>query len=350
MRRASKTDNVTNHSRRSAGEALASERPCVAARFAESPLLMSGRLFPTALIAALACLAACGDARTPATSATPSCAPLTMQTTADIPAGRVDRGAFLFEPEESVGGAGEVAAFNIDVHEVTNAQYAAFVAATGYVTVAERKGPDGAPLGGAVFDRSQARWRIDSAAQWRRPEGAGSDIRGRERHPVVMVAYEDALAYATWAGRRLPTENEWERAARGDAPAPASREAEAYDGNGAPRANTWQGVFPFKDAGEDGFAGSAPVGCFPAGPHGLHDMAGNVWEWTSDRFTGGERFDAARRDTSPARVIKGGSHLCSRNFCARYRSGSRQPGDESLGMSHIGFRTVADVSEDAAEP
>lgn len=289
-------------------------------------------------------LAACGRPA-PATTAAAECAAFEPGATIAIAAGRVDRGGHIFEPEERVGGVGDVAAFDIDVNEVTNAQYAAFVTATHYVTVAERAGPDRTPMGAAVFDRGQARWRIDPTANWRHPEGAGSSIGGRERHPVVAVAFEDAEAYARWAGRRLPTENEWEFAARGDAPAPADRRAEAFAADGAPRANTWQGVFPFRDTGEDGFVGLAPVGCFPANTRGLYDMAGNVWEWTSDRFAGNPPTDAARPNYQAGmRVIKGGSQLCAGNFCSRFRSGSRQPGDESLGMSHIGFRTVGDAS------
>jgi formylglycine-generating enzyme required for sulfatase activity len=288
--------------------------------------------------------AACGRAAAPANGAAPQCAALALGATALVPAGRVDRGGIVFEPEERVGGVGDVGAFNIDIHEVTNAQYAAFVEATGYVTVAERAGPAGAPMGAAVFDRAQARWRIDPAANWRHPNGEGSDIEARERYPVVAVAYEDAEAYARWAGRRLPTENEWEFAARGSAPAPTDRRAEAYAADGAPRANTWQGVFPFSDTGEDGFAGLAPIGCFPANERGLYDMTGNVWEWTSDRFVGNPPSDVARPNAEPGmRVIKGGSQLCASNFCSRFRSGSRQPGDETLGMSHIGFRTVGDA-------
>lgn len=294
------------------------------------------------LAGAATLLAACGQPEPAAlVQAAVQCSALTPNANVNIAAGRLDRGPHRFEPEEHVGGTGNVAAFNIDTHEVTNAQYAVFVAATNYVTVAERPGPDGALMGAAVFDRAQSRWRIDQSANWRQPDGAGSSIQGRDAYPVVAIAYEDAEAYARWAGRRLPTENEWEFAARGAAPAPADRRAEAFDTDGRARANTWQGVFPFQDTGEDGFVGLAPVGCFPANANGLYDMAGNVWEWTSDRYVGEAPTDLARPNVQAGmRVIKGGSQLCAGNFCSRFRSGSRQPGDEGLGMSHIGFRTV----------
>lgn len=294
-----------------------------------------------AVLGCVVALVACGR---PSATTTPQCAPFDLGATVVVSAGRVDRGANILEPEERVGGVGDVGGFNIDVHEVTNAQYAAFVEATHYLTVAERNGPNGTPMGAAVFDRGQARWRIDSAANWRHPGGAESSIEGRERYPVVAIAYEDAEAYAHWAGRRLPTENEWEFAARGSGPAPADRHEEAFDARGAPAANTWQGVFPFRDTGDDGFAGLAPVACFPVNARGLHDMTGNVWEWTSDRFVGEPPTDIARPNAQAGmRVIKGGSQLCAENFCSRFRSGSRQPGDEGLGMSHLGFRTVGDA-------
>jgi formylglycine-generating enzyme len=261
-----------------------------------------------------------------------------------VPAGEVDRGVQRFAPEEAAGGEGAVRAFSIDAHEVTNAQYAAFVEATGYVTIAERPGEDGRPLGAAVFDRETGLWRMDAQANWRRPEGARSSVRGRERYPVVAVAYEDAEAYARWAGRRLPSENEWEFAARGAAPARGDIGAEAFDAAGRPIANTWQGLFPLQDTAQDGFAGLAPVGCFPPNALGLHDMIGNVWEWTSDVFEGAPAQDVGRGEgAAPPRVLKGGSNLCARNFCSRFRSGSRQPGDPGLGMSHVGFRTAADA-------
>ena len=272
-----------------------------------------------------------------------ACPSLDLGATVLVPAGRVARGAAL-EPDERSGGEGEVPAFSIDAHEVTNSEFAAFVAATHYVTVAEQPGPDGRPLGAAVFDRARGAWRIDPQANWRRPEGAGSTINGRELYPVVAVAYADAEAYARWAGRRLPSENEWEFAMRGASPAAADVGAEAFDAEGRPVANTWQGVFPIQDSGGDGFRGLAPVGCFPPNQRGLYDMIGNVWEWTSDRFEGAAPRDLARGAGAEPRVLKGGSNLCARNFCSRFRSGSRQPGDPGLGMSHVGFRTAASIA------
>lgn len=289
-----------------------------------------------AVLVLLGLCAACSQ------EATVRCAPLDIGAAVALPAGRLAR-SVQFEPEEFAGGDGAVGAFSIDVHEVTNQQFAAFVEATGYVTLAEQRGPDGRAFGAAVFSRHTGQWRVDGDANWRQPEGAGSTITGRERYPVVAVAYEDAQAYARWASRRLPTELEWEWAARGPAPAPADVAAEAWDERGRPIANVWQGMFPIQDRADDGFAGLAPAGCFPANVRGLHDMIGNVWEWTSTPFDGAAIEDATRGGEVEARVLKGGSNLCARNFCSRFRSGSRQPGDPTLGMSHVGFRTVADL-------
>ncbi len=284
-------------------------------------------------------IACASGACAPREAAAPVCPAIALGAEIEFPAGRVARGA-AFEPEERDGGEGAVSAFAIDTHEVTNAQFAAFVAATGYVTLAERPGPNGETMGAAVFNRDTGQWRIDANANWRQPDGAGSTAADRE--PVVAVALEDAEAYARWAGRRLPTETEWEWAARGEAPAPADAGAEAFDAQGRPIANTWQGMFPFRDDGDDNYTGRAPVGCFPANARGLYDMIGNVWEWTATPFAGAMVEDVTRGGAVEARVLKGGSHLCARNFCSRFRSGSRQPGDPHLGMSHIGFRTVAD--------
>ena len=246
-----------------------------------------------------------------------------------------------------------VASFWIDRHEVTNAQFERFVQATGYRTSAER-GPN---PGSVVFvppqdpSRSGVRvgwWRWRPAADWRHPDGPGSSIADRMNHPVVQVTYEDALAYATWAGRSLPTEAQWEYAARG------GLDGKTYvwgDVDDPQRANTWQGPFPYHDAGTDGHVGTAPVGCHSPNGYGLFDMVGNVWEWTGDPYRSTDGADpmgdpmvpsreGEDRLATPLRVIKGGSFLCSPDYCARHRPASRQPQDATLGTVHIGFRTV----------
>jgi formylglycine-generating enzyme len=286
-----------------------------------------------------------------------------------VPGGVFTMGSERERPEERYTHLVRVDGFWIDTHEVTNDQFAAFVDATGYVTQAERKpkidrvaaGNDPGP-GAAVFiaptdfarggDLTQW-WQFVEGANWRHPEGPGSTIEGRETHPVVAITYADALAYAKWRGHELPTEAEWEYASRG-----GRGEGEGTSGayeNGKPVANTWQGIFPVLNSDADGYAGSAPVGCFKPNGYGLHDMIGNVWEWTSDWYRRAHdrkpavnpagpsapvRFDAARR---PSKVIKGGSYLCAFNYCARYRSTARQPQEPDLGAAHIGFRTVLRV-------
>jgi formylglycine-generating enzyme required for sulfatase activity len=251
-------------------------------------------------------------------------------------------------PEERPRREVTVGDFWIDTHEVTNAEYAAFVEETGYVTVAERV-PDPAQYpdipedllvpGSVLFipptDLSRgfdplSWWRFMPGANWREPEGPGSSIEGLDHYPVVHVAYEDALAYAEWAGRNLPTEAEWEYAARGGLDGAPYAWGDALHPDGKIMANNWQGIFPVQNTEEDGFRGLAPVGCFPANGYGLHDMIGNVWEWTTSPYNGGEDF----------RVIKGGSFLCAPNYCMRYRPSARQPGEAGLGTGHTGFRTV----------
>lgn len=264
-----------------------------------------------------------------------------------IPAGRVDR-VRAFRPEERVGGQGEVAAFEIDATEVTVRQFAEFVTSTGYVSSAERRGTDGERQGAAVFDRTTGAWRLDPTADWRAPRGNAAPAAVADE-PVVAVSLEDAVAYANWRGRRLPTELEWERAARGDSPAPEALEDERVDASGRWLANSWQGGFPALDTALDGYAGLAPVACFPPNVHGLYDMVGNVWEWTADGFSpahapaDAEQARQADPEGLGKQTIKGGSHLCASNQCSRYRSGSRQPADPSLGTSHLGFRTVRNL-------
>jgi sulfatase modifying factor 1 len=247
-------------------------------------------------------------------------------------------------PEERPGPAVRVPGFWIDRTEVTNAQFAAFVARTGHVTAAERAGR--AP----VFHLPTARelattdngwWGAVAGADWRHPEGPRSHLRGRAHHPVVQVAFEDALAYARWLGRTLPTEAQWEFAARAGRSDEELQRAPVDDG-GRALANFWQGAFPAVNSAEDGFVLSAPVGCFPANAYGLFDTVGNVWEWTLDLYTG-ERQDGAscaHGDGPGAHVLKGGSFLCSPNYCARYRVTARHPQEPDVPAMHVGFRTV----------
>ncbi|MDE8651492.1 SUMF1/EgtB/PvdO family nonheme iron enzyme [Novosphingobium album (ex Liu et al. 2023)] len=227
------------------------------------------------------------------------------------------------------GRAVAVPGFWIDRHEVTNRQFAAFVAATGYRTQAEREGASAVfvqPTESVPLDNAARWWRFVSGADWRHPRGPGSGLAGRDDDPVVQVDRADAAAYARWAGGALPSEAQWERAARGnqkDAVDPASW---AFDGAGKPRANVWEGVFPVRDTAEDGFAGIAPVGCFQPNDFGVYDMVGNVWEWTAGEGAVG--------------LVKGGSHLCAMNYCANFRPAAFQAQEENLGTSHIGFRVA----------
>nr|WP_205624895.1 formylglycine-generating enzyme family protein [Geminicoccus roseus] len=283
-------------------------------------------------------------------------------------------------PEEGPVREVTVGGFWIDACAVTNAEFSRFVAETGYQTVAERPldpvrypGVQAEMLipGSLVFrkaagpvDRKDLRnwWSYVPGASWRHPEGPGTSTEGLEEHPVVHVAYADAKAYARWAGKDLPTEAEWEFAARGGLDQAAYCWGEAFMPDGRHMANTWQGNFPYENLAEDGFERTAPVGSYPANSHGLYDMAGNVWEWTSDWFAtrhplkkagtcctldnprgpGKEgSFDPAQPEIEiPRKVVKGGSFLCAPSYCLRYRPAARQPQMIDSAMSHVGFRCI----------
>jgi formylglycine-generating enzyme required for sulfatase activity len=267
-----------------------------------------------------------------------------------------------------------VAGFWMDRFQVTNERFRRFVRETGYVTLAQRPPnptdyagarPDLLVPGSTVFVQPQHPvdlrnhynwWRYVPRADWRHPRGPASTIRGLSKHPVVHVAWEDVQAYARWAGKQLPTEAEWEFAARGGLEGREYVWGDETSPGGKPMANTWQGAFPFENTGADGFVGTSPVGCYPPNGYGLYDMAGNVWQWTRDWYRPGHDLEeavdphgpalpAALPLHGPARVIKGGSFLCSPDFCARYRPSARQPAEEDLGSSHTGFRTVLRAGE-----
>ncbi|MCG8443667.1 MAG: formylglycine-generating enzyme family protein [Caulobacterales bacterium] len=286
-----------------------------------------------------------------------------------IDGGVVQLGSDRFYPEERPIRTVEIAPFVIDATEVTNAQFAAFVEAENYVTRAERGLPEEAYAdvpdvlrapGSAVFTppleggNPASWWRFAPGASWRAPEGPGSSIDGRDHYPVVHITHEDALAYALWRGRRLPTEAEWEAAARGGLVGASYAWGETPpDSLETPAANTWQGLFPFVDKALDGFAGVAPVGCYAPNGFGSYDALGNVWEWTSDPYypdreglddpeAPPEGFDP-RQPGVAVGVVKGGSHLCAENYCVRFRPAARQAQELIFATSHIGFRTAADA-------
>jgi formylglycine-generating enzyme required for sulfatase activity len=298
-----------------------------------------------------------------------------------VPGGTFQMGSEGFYPEERPVRRATVDGFRIDEHPVTNEQFGEFVAATGYLTLAERPVdaadyPDADPVllvpGSAVFrqpdgpvDMRDVRhwWAYVPGADWRHPDGPGSDLAGKERHPVVHVAHEDALAYAEWAGKALPTEAEWEYAARGGLDGAAYAWGEEPQPEGRTMANTWVGEFPWENLNGGGHARTSPVGSFPANGHGLFDVAGNVWEWTADRYRrsraagpsccgspqGPERADGggeAGGGPAAVMVVKGGSHLCAPTYCLRYRPAARQGEPADTSTSHIGFRCVV-RSDDA---
>ncbi|MGD9662864.1 MAG: formylglycine-generating enzyme family protein, partial [Porticoccaceae bacterium] len=269
--------------------------------------------------------------------------------------------------------------FWIDKTEVTNAEFKAFVEATGYVTVAEQAldpasfpGVPASTLvpGSLVFSPpSDARevtgpgswWQFLPGANWSHPEGSGSDLEGFGDHPVVHIAYEDAVAYADWIGKRLPTEAEWEYAARGGLHSKEFVWGDHRMPNGSHMANTFQGSFPVNNSKSDGYAATSPVKAFPPNQYGLYGMSGNVWEWVSDWYrpntyavrtaSGDPIVNPSGPETSfdpqepgiPKRVLKGGSFLCTDSYCARYRPGARGKSEVSSSAQHIGFRLVSDV-------
>lgn len=297
-----------------------------------------------------------------------------------IPGGMFLMGSDHHYAEEAPAHPVRVDPFLMDETAVTNAQFAAFVAATGYVTVAERPldpalypgaRPEMLVPGSLVFRMTDGPvdtrvianwWHWTPGASWRAPEGPGSTISGRGDHPVVHVAYEDAEAYAAWAGKALPTEAEWERAARGGREGAEFAWGDDLAPGGRHLANTWQGPFPWRNFGEDGFAGTCPVRSFPANAFGLYEVCGNVWEWTTDWFSARHAADPAKPCCAPLnprgpgvegsfdpaqkairiprKVVKGGSFLCAPSYCRRYRPAARHAQMIDSGMSHIGFRCI----------
>ncbi len=293
------------------------------------------RLIPLVL-ATLAPLALAGQGST-VDAAGPRCHAFNDRASGDpaiIPAGTVLLGE---DGADHPGRVVVVSAFVIDRHEVTNRQFAAFVAATGYRTQAEREGQSAvfvAPTEPVPLDNAGRWWRFVDGADWRHPQGPASTIARHDNDPVVQVTREDAEAYARWAGGRLPSEAQWERAARGRQDRATDPAGWAFDPAGQARANVWEGPFPLRDTGDDGFKGIAPVGCFGANAFGVSDMVGNVWEWTAGAGAGA--------GAGAQGLIKGGSYLCAMNYCANFRPAGFQAQEHDLGTSHIGFRLVYD--------
>ena len=269
-----------------------------------------------------------------ATASAAACAlgPAQLGRFIDIPGGGFVIGANPQYPEEGPPQRVFVSPFRLLAHEVTNSQFADFVAATGYVTEAERNGGSAQFRDSATPEDFLSWWNIDRGATWRTPEGAGSTLDDLPLHPVIHVTLNDARAYAAWAGGRIPTEVEWEYAASLGLFDPMDPLSGMRAPDGAPRANIWNGVFPVFDLGSDGFAGIAPVGCYAPGLTGAYDMIGNVWEWT----------DTPYAPAVPRFTIKGGSYLCSDSYCQRYRAAARQSLERDFSTAHIGFRIVKD--------
>ena len=377
-----------------------------AGTIALAPAAISAEEVNAARVAPACCTSAPAAPRAPLPHAsTPRAAdphePLPLVGMVWIPPGEFSMGSTdpLARPDESPIHRVRLSGFWLDATEVTNAQFSAFVEATGYLTVAERsvdwealrlQVPPGTPKppdemlepGSLVFTPPAGPvdlrmfglwWTWTPGACWRHPEGPGSTIQGREDHPVVHIAHEDARAYAQWAGKRLPTEAEWEYAARGGHQSVNVWGDQPVDPT---RCNIWTGQFPHRNTAEDGYERTAPVGSFPPNDYGLHDMAGNVWEWCEDLYRV-DLYDLRTResgDTNPAsreplvdplgpetcrdprnpysrdsRVQRGGSFLCSDSYCASYRPSARMGCASDTGMSHVGFRCVSDAPAPDAE-
>jgi formylglycine-generating enzyme len=300
-----------------------------------------------------------------------------------IPGGTFLMGSDDHYPEEAPAHKVTVDGFWIDRRPVTNAEFARFVRKTGHVTMAE-VAPDPADYPGAVPEllvpastvfRNPGRrvdlrdpynwWTYVPGADWRHPQGPGSSVRKRPDHPVVHVAWDDVQAYAGWAGKELPTEAEWELACRGGLDGAEFAWGDELNPDGRWMANTWQGEFPIQNTMQDGYEGTSPVGRYPPNGHGLYDMIGNVWEWTTDWYQAHEelahacctvpdpRGGAAERSHDPRdpaaiprRVMKGGSHLCAPNYCRRYRPAARMAQAIDTSTSHLGFRCIVRVRQD----
>ena len=381
---------------------IGSRQPfALAARLSPGPSRVSMRSLIRLLLAGLTSGAVVANARA-AAGATPDAFAPTIVRTKNPPARQAPAGMVwipesefsmgCLDPTSDVCGGNEpmfdarpihrvhVSGFWMDATAVTNEQFARFVAATHYVTVAEKPPrpqdfpgvPTADLVAGSVVFSSPDRpvplgnplawWRYVPGADWRHPEGPGSTLVGREKHPVVHVAYDDAEAYAKWAGKRLPTEAEWELAARGGRAGQRYIWGDELTPGGRWAANIFQGTFPNRNLGSDGFFGAAPVGSFPANSYGLFDMAGNVWQWCTDWYrpdayarqlaaaqgailedprgpTKAESFDPDEPG-QPKRVQRGGSFLCSDQYCTRYLLGTRGKGAPDTGSNHLGFRCV----------
>jgi formylglycine-generating enzyme len=303
-----------------------------------------------------------------------------------IPGGEFAMGSDHHYAEEKPAHRVKVDGFWMDNAPVTNADFKRFVKDTGHITFAEidpdpKDYPGALPhllrAGSLVFVKSTGPvdltnwsnwWNFTFEADWRHPYGPGSSIKGLDDHPVVHVAFHDAVAYARWAGKELPTEAEWEFAARGGLESKEFAWGDVFEPNGKPMANTWQGEFPWQNLLKDGYEGTSPVGTYPPNGYGLYDMIGNVWEWTTDFYVASHKqqhsccmpvnprgpraedsYDPCQPQSKiPRKVIKGGSHLCAPNYCRRYRPAARHAEPIDTSTCHLGFRCIKrEIGSDA---